>query len=44
MRKSQSTYPFRLPERREHANFAAFDKIMKRKGGEPAKSGDLIRD
>ena len=29
-------------ERRERAKFAAFDKIMKRKGGEPPNPEDLI--
>jgi hypothetical protein len=29
-------------ERRERAKFAAFDKIMKRKGGEPPSREDLI--
>jgi hypothetical protein len=29
-------------ERSERANFAAFDKIMKRKGGESPNSEDLI--
>jgi len=29
-------------ERRERANFAAFDKIMKRKGGGPPNPEDLI--
>jgi hypothetical protein len=29
-------------ERRERANYAAFDKIMKRKGGEPPNSEGLI--
>ncbi len=29
-------------ERRDRAKFAAFDKIMKRKGGEPPKSEDQI--
>jgi hypothetical protein len=29
-------------ERRERANYAAFDKIMRRKGGEKAKPEDQI--
>jgi hypothetical protein len=29
-------------ERRERANYAAFDKIMKRKGGEKPKAGDQV--
>jgi hypothetical protein len=29
-------------ERRERADFAAFDKIMKRKGGEAPGSEDLV--
>jgi len=29
-------------ERRDRADFAAFDKIMKRKGGEPPQPEDLI--
>jgi hypothetical protein len=54
MSKPQSTYPLRLPtsaamntatfflERRERANYAAFDKIMKRKGGEKPKAEDHV--
>jgi post-segregation antitoxin (ccd killing protein) len=30
-------------ERRTRADFAAFDKLMRRKGGEPPKSDDKIR-
>jgi hypothetical protein len=29
-------------ERRERANYAAFDKIMKRKGGEKPEAGDQV--
>jgi hypothetical protein len=29
-------------ERRERVNYAAFDKIMKRKGGEKPKPGDQL--
>jgi hypothetical protein len=29
-------------ERRERADFDAFDKIMARKGGEPPRAGDLV--
>jgi hypothetical protein len=29
-------------ERRERANYAAFDKIMRRKGGEKPKADDQV--
>ena len=30
-------------ERRERADFKAFDRLMRRKGGEPPQSDDVIR-
>jgi len=38
---SMNTAAF-FAERRERAKFAAFDKLMKRKGGEPPPPEDLI--
>jgi hypothetical protein len=47
--KNQSTYPLRLPrslkqevERRARADFKAFDRLMRRKGGEAPGDADNI--
>ena len=50
MKTPQSTYPLRLPksvkaevERRAKADFAAFDRIMRRKRGEAPRPDDTLK-
>ena len=49
MKSPQSTYPLRLPrsvkaevERRARADFAAFDRLLRRHRGEPPRQEDVI--
>jgi PIN domain len=42
-RRDFGTAPARFgAERREHADMKAFDRLMRRKGGEPPRSDDTI--